>query len=329
MGAMEVRVGVAKVPDPRLDALAGVFHPDKLTHATIEFLDVPSISKEALREPSYLASLRFADAFVHVLRLFESDMVPHEKGSVDPLRDLEDVEAELILSDLVQVEKRLERLEKDRKKIKDPKLDKEYEVLTGFKEALENNRPLRELEIDPEGEKLIRGFMFLSQKPILFVLNVGEEDAPRLAELEAEYREKILAGRKQAGLTAVCGAVEAELTGMTAEEAAEFMESYGLQDSGLERLVSASYSLLGKMSFLTAGEPEVRAWTIPVNCKAVHAAGEIHSDLEKKFIRAEVANWKDLVEHQGWSGLRGTALMRLEGKDYIVQDGDVLMIRHG
>lgn len=180
MGAMEVRVGVAKVPDARLDALAEVFQPEKVTHATIEFLDVPSISKEALREPSYLASLRFADAFAHVLRLFDSDVVPHEKGSVDPIRDLEDVEAELILSDLVQVEKRLERLEKDRKKIKDPKLDKEYEVLERFKAALENNQPLRELDVDAEGEKLVRGFMFLSQKPILFVLNVGEEDAPPL-----------------------------------------------------------------------------------------------------------------------------------------------------
>jgi GTP-binding protein YchF len=329
MGAMEVRVGVAKVPDARLDALAEVFNPEKLTHATIEFLDVPSISKEALREPSYLASLRFADAFAHVLRVFESDTVPHEKGTVDPMRDLEDVETELILSDLVQAEKRLERLDKDRKKIKDPKLDKEFEVITRFKDALENNKPLREVDIDPEEEKLIRGFMFLSQKPILYVLNVGEEDAPRLAELEKEYGAKILPGRKHVGVTGVCGKVEAELTEMEPDDAKEFMETYGLTDSGLERMVSASYRLLGRMSFLTAGEPEVRAWTIPINCKAVHAAGEIHSDLEKKFIRAEVANWKDLVEHGGWGGLRGTALMRLEGKEYIVQDGDVLMIRHG
>ena len=329
MGAMEVRVGVARVPDKRLEALAEVFQPQKVTHATIEFLDVPSISKESLREPSYLASLRFADAFAHVLRLFESEIVPHEKGSVDPLRDLEDVEAELILSDLVQVEKRLERLDKDRKKIKDPKLDQEFEVLERFKAALEDNKPLREVDIDPEEEKLIRGFMFLSQKPMLFVLNAGEEDASRLSELEAEYREKILPGKKNVGVTAVCGKVEAELTEMEAGDAKEFMESYGLTESGLERLVSASYALLGKMSFLTAGEPEVRAWTIPINCRAQQAAGEIHTDLEKKFIRAEVASWKDLVEHKGWGGLRGTALMRLEGKDYIVQDGDVLMIRHG
>ncbi|MDZ7636989.1 MAG: DUF933 domain-containing protein [Bryobacterales bacterium] len=329
MGAMEVRVGMAKVPDKRLDALAEVFSPEKLTHATIEFLDVPSISKESLREPSYLASLRFADAFAHVLRVFESDTVPHEKGSVNPMRDLEDVEIELILSDLVQVEKRLERLDKDRKKIKDPKLDKEFEVLDRFKTALENNQPLREIAIDPEEEKLIRGFMFLSQKPILYVLNVGEEDAPRLAEVEKEYAAKILPGRKHVGVTGVCGKVEAELTEMDPDDARDFMETYGLTESGLERMVSASYTLLGRMSFLTAGEPEVRAWTIPINCKAVHAAGEIHSDLEKKFIRAEVANWKDLVDHGGWSGLRGTALMRLEGKEYIVQDGDVLMIRHG
>ena len=184
MGTLEARQGIAKVPDGRLDALAGVFEPEKLTHATMEYLDFPSISKEALRDPKYLASMRLADALAHVLRVFEDDTVPHEKGTVDPDRDLEDVETELILSDLVVVEKRLERLEKDRKKIKSAELDREFELLTQAKAALEDNKPLRAMELDADGEKRMRGFGFLSQKPILYVLNLGEEDAARLHEVE-------------------------------------------------------------------------------------------------------------------------------------------------
>src|SRR5579862_1749903 len=167
VGSMETRVGMTKVPDARLDALAKLFEPPKITHATVEYLDFPAISKEALRDPSYLASLRVVDALAHVLRVFESDTVPHEKGSVDPLRDFEDVEMELILSDLVVVEKRLERVDKDRKKTRNPELDREHELLVRCKDALEANTPLRNLEFDNEEEKRIRGFQFLSQKPML------------------------------------------------------------------------------------------------------------------------------------------------------------------
>ncbi len=184
VGSMETRIGVAKVPDPRLDALADLFKPPKVTHATVEYLDFPAISKEALRDPSYLASLRVVDALAHVVRVFQSDVVPHEKGSVDPMRDVEDLETELILSDLVVVEKRLEKLEKDRKKIKSPELDQEFEVLTRARQLLEQNRPLRNMELSADEEKRLRGFQFLSQKPVLYVLNLGEEDAPRLHELE-------------------------------------------------------------------------------------------------------------------------------------------------
>jgi len=268
------------------------------------------------------------DAFAHVLRVFEDPTVPHEKGSVDPARDLEDVEIELVLSDLVVVEKRLERVEKDRKKIKNPELDKEAELLLRCKGLLEDNQALRGMELTPEDEKRIRGFQFLSQKPMLCVLNIGEEDAPRLHEVESAFREKHLAGRAQMDCTAVCGKVEAELAELPAAEAAELMESYGLKEAGLQRIITSSYALLGLMSFLTAGETEVRAWTIPVNSTAVKAAGAIHSDFEKKFIRAETVNWKDLVDHNGYAGLRGTPLLRLEGKEYIVKDGDVLVIRH-
>src|SRR5580658_3517697 len=219
VGVMEARVGVTKVPDPRLDALAKIFEPPKITHATVEYLDFPAVSKEALRDPSYLASLRVVDALAHVLRVFESDTVPHEKGSVDPLRDFEDVEMELILSDLVVVEKRMERVDKDRKKIKSPDLDKEFALLEKLKAELEANRPLRGLTFDAEDEKRIRGFQFLSQKPMLCVLNLGEEDAPRLHEIEEKYRTGPLAGRRGTAVTAICGKIEAELAELSAEEA--------------------------------------------------------------------------------------------------------------
>jgi GTP-binding protein YchF len=329
MGSTAARTGVAKVPDARLDALAKLFEPPKVTHATVEYVDMPSISKENLRDPGYMASLRVADAFAHVLRLFPDETVPHEKGSVDPLRDLEDVDTELVLSDLVVVEKRLERLDKDRKKIKNPELDREFELLQKCKALLEENRPLRALQIEPADERLIRGFQFLSQKPMLYVLNLGESDAGALREREREYSEGALAGRRNTAVSAVCGKVEAELAELPRAEQAEYLASYGLQESGLERLISATYALLGLMSFLTAGEDECRAWTIPMNSTAVKAAGAIHSDFEKKFIRAEVSNWKSMVDLGGYGGLREKGLLRLEGKEYIVKDGDVLVIRHG
>jgi len=329
VGAMETRVGVATVPDPRVEAVARVFEPEKITHTTVEFLDFPSISKEALRNPACIASLRVVESLAHVLRVFESDTVPHEKGSVDPLRDMEDVETELILSDLMVVEKRIERVDKDRKKIKNPDLDREFEILERAKAQLESGKPLREMGVDAEEEKRMRGFGFLSQKPMLYVLNLGEEHAPRLHDIEAEYRDGPLAGHSRSAVTAVCGRIEAELAELPPEEVQEYLASYGLKESGLERLISANYSLLGLMSFLTAGETEVRAWTIPVNSAALKAAGAIHTDFEKKFIRAEVIDWKDLVDCGGYAGAREKGILRLEGKEYIVKDGDVLVIRHG
>src|SRR5579883_3253695 len=306
IGSTAARTGVAKVPDARLDALARLFEPKKTTHATVEYVDMPSISKESLRDAGSVASLRNVDAFAHVLRLFADETIPHEKGSVDPIRDLEDVETELILSDLVVVEKRLEKA----------------------KAMLEENRPLRQMELEPEDEKRIRGFQFLSQKPMLYVLNLGEEEAAKLHEREQEFREKQLTGRARVAVTAVCGKVEAELAELPAADQADYLASYGLKESGLERLISATYALLGLMSFLTAGEDECRAWTIPMNSTAVKAAGAIHSDFEKKFIRAEVVNWKTLIDLGGYAGARDKGQLRLEGKEYIVKDGDVLVIRH-
>jgi GTP-binding protein YchF len=329
IGSTAARTGVAKVPDPRLEALGRLFEPPKVTHATVEYVDMPAISKESLRDPSYVASLRVVDAFAQVLRLFADDTIPHEKGSVDPVRDLEDVETELILSDLVVVEKRLERLDKDRKKIKNPELDREFELLQKCKAALEGDKPLRQLDLDADDEKRARGFQFLSQKPMLYVLNLGEGDAGALHQREQEYSDGPLAGRKHTAVSAVCGKIEAELAELPREEQKDYLASYGLAESGLERLISVTYSLLGLMSFLTAGEDECRAWTVPVHSTAVKAAGAIHSDFEKKFIRAEVVNWKALVDHGGYAGVREKGLLRLEGKEYIVKDGDVLVIRHG
>jgi GTP-binding protein YchF len=328
VGMMEARQGVTQVPDPRVEALAEVFEPKKVTHATLDYLDFPSISMEALRNPGYLSSMRLAEALAHVIRVFDSDTVPHEKGSIDPMRDLEEVQTELILSDLMVVEKRLEKVAKDRRKIKDPNLDREHDLLVVCKAALEENHPLRTLELSEEDDKRIRGFQFLSRKPVLFVFNLGEDSAGRLHEVEREFEAKVGA-RPGTAVTAICGKVEAELAEMEPEDAREFMESYGLAESGLDRLIAAGYKLLGLMSILTVGEAECRAWTVPIGCTALKAAGAIHTDFEKKFIRAEVANWRTLVEEGGYSGARQKGLLRLEGKEYVVQDGDVLVIRHG
>jgi GTP-binding protein YchF len=328
VGMMETRQGVTKVPDTRLAALAEIFAPKKVTYATMEYLDFPSVSKEALRNPGYLGSLRVADALAHVVRIFADETVPHEHGSVDPVRDIEEVESELILSDLAVVEKRLEKLTKDRKKIKDPNLDREYELLTKCLSVIEDDRPLREMELSDDEEKRIRGFQFLSRKPMLYVLNLGEEDAPRLHDVEQEYAARI-ATRPGTGVSAICGKIEAELAEMEPEEVREFMDGYGLPESGLERLIAAGYKLLGLMSFLTAGEDECRAWTIPIGSNAVKAAGAIHSDFENKFIRAEAVNWQTLIDEGGYAGTRQKGLLRVEGKAYIVQDGDVLVILHG
>lgn len=329
LGGTAVQVGVAPVPDRRLDELAKVFNPQKVTHATVEYADMPALSKETLRDPGYVASLRLVDAFLHVLRLFEDPTVMHVEGALDPERDWKNLELELILNDLETVERRLERVEKDVKRMKNPQLEKEKALLETCKQALEGEQPLRELNLDPADQKILKGFQFLSEKPMLLVLNVGEPQAAKLDELEEQFRKEKLGGRKRIDVTAVCGSIESEIAELPAQEAREYMESYGLAEPGLDRLIRATYSLLGVMPFFTAGETEVRAWTVPQNATAVKAAGAIHSDFEKKFIRAEVIQWDKLVALGGYAEARHRGELRLEGKDYIVQDGDVLVIRHG
>jgi ribosome-binding ATPase len=325
----EAHVGVAKVPDERLDRLAALYKPRKLTHASVEYVDVGAIGQDALKETAYIGHLRQVDALIHVLRAFDNDAIPHV-GPLDPLRDIKNVEFDLMVSDLGQIEKRLERLEKDLKKMKTPDLEKENQLLINAKAHLETEKPLREMGLTGEDKKRIRGFMFLSEKPMLYVLNIGEstELGTDLEAAVEQYKISEVSRRPNAGASAVCGKVEAELSEMSDEDAAEFLASYGLTESGLARLIRTTYHLLGLVSFFTAGEDECRAWTIPVHTRAVNAAGAIHSDLEKHFIRAETIRWDQLLEAGSEANARAKGTLRLEGKDYIVQDGDVMHIRH-
>ena len=325
----EAHIGVAKVPDDRLDKLAALYHPKKLTHASVEYVDVGAIGQEALKESAYLGHLRNVDALAHVVRAFDDPAIPHV-GPIDPLRDIQNVEFDLMVSDLGQIEKRLERVEKDLKKMRSADLEKEFELLKRAKAHLESERPLRELEMSAEDKKRFRGFMFLSEKPILYVLNIGEstELDKELESAASQYKIEGAASKPNAAAAAVCGKVEAELAEMSDEDAAEFLSSYGLKESGLVRLIRTSYHLLGLISFFTAGEDECRAWTIPVHTRAVEAAGAIHSDLEKHFIRAETIRWDQLLDAGSEAEARARGTLRLEGKDYIVQDGDVMHIRH-
>ena len=322
-------IGVARVPDERLEKLSALYSPKKTTFASVEFVDVAAIGQEALKETAFLASLRQVDALIHVLRAFEDESIPHV-GAIDPLRDIKNVEFDLMVSDLTQIEKRLERLEKDLKKGRTSELEREQALLIRSKESLEKEQPLRELEMTNEEKKLIKGFMFLSQKPILYALNIGESTTLGTDLDAAVSRLKLdeVAHRPNAGATAICGKVEAELAEMDDEEAAEFLGSYGLNESGLVRLIRKSYELLGLISFFTAGEDECRAWTVPVGSKAPQAAGAIHSDLEHHFIRAETIRWDNLLAAGSEAAARSKGTLRLEGKEYIVQDGDVMHIRH-
>jgi ribosome-binding ATPase len=325
-GGQETRVGVAKVPEPRLVELAKLYNPKKITYATVQYVDLGGMQKERMRES--LASLREVDAIAHVIRVFDDPSVPHAEGTVDPLRDVTNLELELIFSDLEQIDKRLERLEKDLKKKADKQFELEKTVLEKCKAHLEAEKPLRELALTPEERKPIGGFLFLSQRPMLFVLNLGDEEAGELETAVERHKLSALQGRPNTAVVAVCGRLEAELAEMNDAEAAELLASYGLKEPGLNRLIRATYDLMGLTSFFTAGEPEVRAWTIHKNTNAAKAAGAIHSDIEKGFIRAEVVRWNDLLAAGSLGAAREEAQVRLEGKDYIVQEGDVILFRH-
>lgn len=316
-GSHEAHLGVVRVPDRRLDELARLFKPEKTTHAAIEFLDVPAISKENLREASYLANLRNVDALLHVVRAYGADPAP--------ARDIADIDLELILSDLGQAEKRIEKLERDLRKAKDAELEHEFQVLGKARRHLESEKPLRDLELDSAEKKRVRGFMFLSEKPMLYVLNAGDEDAPSLEQLRQRYQ---LGGRPHTEVAAVCGQIESEIAELPEGEAAEYMAGYGLKESGLERLMGATYHLMGFISFFTVSEKECRAGTLTRGQTALEAAAAVHTDFAKHFIRAEVVQWDDLLRAGSLAAARDRGLLRLEGKEYQVQDGQVVYIRH-
>jgi hypothetical protein len=325
----EAHIGVVKVPDDRLDRMAALYNPKKLVHASVEFVDVAAIGQEALQETAFLGNLRNVDALLHVVRAFENDAVPHV-GEINPLRDIKNVEFDLMVSDLGQIEKRLERLQKDLKKAKTTEIEREHELILRCKACLESEKPLREMEMTPDDKKRIRGFMFLSEKPMLYVLNIGESTqlGTDLDEAAKKYTLGEATSRANTGATAICGKVEAELAEMSDADAADFLSSYGLTESGLTRLIRKTYELLGLISFFTVGEDECRAWTIERGTKAQQAAGTIHTDLEHHFIRAETIPWDQLLEAGSEANARAKGTLRLEGKEYVVKDGDVMHVRH-
>jgi ribosome-binding ATPase len=323
----QTHVGIARVPDHRVAELAEVFKPKKVTYATIEYVDIGGLQKDRERNSASLVPLREADALAHVVRLFQDPAVPHE-GPIDAMRDIESVDLELMLNDLDQVSKRIERIEKDLKKKKDPAHEAELRVLVRCKEALEKETPIRELEFKAEEKKLITGFIFLTQKPMLYVLNLGDEDAPEIDRAVEKFHLEKLASKPHTAVVPFCGKIESELAELDDAEAAEMMRAYGLKGSGRDRLIEATYGLLGLLSFLTCGEPECRAWTIERGMTAQKAAGAIHSDIEKNFIKAEVVHYADLIATGSFAHAKEHGKLRLEGKEYIVQDGDVILFRH-
>jgi GTP-binding protein YchF len=333
-GGMELHVGTVKVPDERLANLAEIFKPKKIVQADVTYFDLPAppassegrVGTEEL-PADQLARLREADALLHVVRAFEDPAVPHPEGSVDAWRDLERLDLEFVMADLSVMEKRLERLktgghhgtpaERDAN-------DRELELLTRLHADLAEGKPLRDVELLDEEEKTIRGFRFLTQKPVLVLLNVGEKDVAREAEIIAGITGRY--EHRQAIVDALSAKIEMELGELDPDEAAVFMEELGIAESSLDRVIKLSYRLLGLISFLTAGPDEVRAWPIPGGSSAVDAAGAIHTDLARGFIRAEVVPYEDLLALRTTAEARKHGKLRSEGKTYTVKDGDVVEI---
>lgn len=326
-GRAEAHVGISRVPDVRLDRLTALFNPRKRVPATLELADVAAMGGNTAQALVDLAAFRNADALVHVVRLFQSDSVAHVAGSVDPKRDVQSMDDELILADLGVAERRLERLARDLKKGRTRELELEQSVLVRCQSALEDGQPLRALELEASEAKLLRGFQFLSAKPVLLVLNLGEADLPRLDDVVGLAGvETFLTGRHTRAVP-VCAPIELEIAQLEPADAELFLADLGLPESGLDRVIRASYDLLGYISFFTVGEDECRAWSIPRGTTAQAAAGEIHSDLERGFIRAEVVHYDHLIERSTYAACREHGEVRLEGKEYLVQDGDILNIR--
>ncbi|MDO4265605.1 MAG: redox-regulated ATPase YchF [Eubacteriales bacterium] len=328
---IDPNVGVVAVPDERLTKLAALYNSEKITPAVIEFVDIAGLVKGASKGEGlgnqFLANIRECDAIIHVVRCFEDSNVIHVEGSVDPIRDIETINLELIFSDLEMLEKRIGKTAKLANNDKEAK--KELEILKSIKERLEAGKPARGLELsDEDEEKFVNSLFLLTWKPVIFAANVGEED---LADDGAsnQYVQAVREYAKESGsgVFVISARIEEEISELDEDEKAEYLETLGLTESGLDKLIRASYDLLGLMSFLTAGEKETRAWTIKKGTKAPQAAGKIHSDFERGFIRAEVINYQELLDCGSLSAAKEKGLVRLEGKEYVVQDGDTILFR--
>jgi len=320
-GRFEVHTGVVDVPDERVDILSAMFKPKKTIYAKVTYADIAGLEggKVAI-SGALLNQLSQMDGLLHVVRCFDDPSVPHPAGGINPARDIATMDAELLINDLIAVERKLERLTEERKKgagRDKAVVEREIALFTHFQEALSQEKPLREIEINQEEEKALAGFGFLTRKPLLMLLNLAEGQPPPAVE----------AARPHVGQVALQGKLEMDIAQLPPEDAELFMAEYGIEELGLKRVISLSYDLLGQQSFFTVGEDEVRAWTVNRGATALEAAGAIHTDLMKGFIRAEVVTYQDLVTLGGLVEARGKGKLRLEGKEYIVKDGEIVHIR--
>ncbi len=328
---IDPNVGVVAVPDDRLTALAGLYHPDKVTPAVIEFVDIAGLVKGASKGEGlgnkFLANIREVDAIVHVVRCFEDDDIIHVDGSVDPLRDIETINLELIFSDMDMVARRLDRTAKAMKG--DKSLQGEVDFLKRLNDWLESGKPARSLEMTDDERAMLSSTPLLTAKPVIYAANMSEADFTDGKPDENPYFQKVAALAKEEGaeILPICAKLEEDIAGMEEDEKLLFLSELGLDHSGLDRLIQASYRLLGLISYLTAGKPEVRAWTITKGTKAPQAAGKIHTDFERGFIRAEVISFEDLMANGSMAAAKEKGLVRSEGKDYVMQDGDVVLFR--
>ncbi|MBE7026275.1 MAG: redox-regulated ATPase YchF [Ruminococcaceae bacterium] len=327
---IEPNVGIVSVPDERLDKLAEMYNPKKVTPAIIEFVDIAGLVKGASRGEGlgnkFLSHIREVDAIVHVVRCFEDSNIVHVDGSIGPLRDIETINLELIFADIEMVERRIDRVKKALKG--DKKFQAELDLLEEVKTTLESGRPARAMEFTDEQQEIMKEVALLTMKPVLYVANVSEEDFASGIEANALVNEvKEFAKGEKSEVIAISARIEEEISELDSEEKREFLNELGMSESGLDKIVKASYKLLGLISYLTAGEPEVRAWTIVNGTKAPQAAGKIHTDFEKGFIRAEVVAYDDLMSCGTMNAAKEKGLVRSEGKEYVMKDGDIVLFR--
>ena len=328
---IDPNVGIVSVPDERLKLLGDFYQSKKVTPAVIEFVDIAGLVKGASKGEGlgnqFLANIREVDAIVHVVRCFEDTNVIHVDGSIDPVRDIETINLELIFSDLEILERRIAKTTKTARM--DKTAAKELELQKRIKDHLEAGKPAITLEVEDEDEKIwMSEYNLLTAKPVIFAANVAEDElADDAASNPHVQAVRELAKEQNSGVFVICAQIEQEIAELDEDEKKMFLEDLGIQESGLEKLIKASYELLGLMSFLTAGEDETRAWTIKIGTKAPQAAGKIHTDFERGFIKAEVVNYKDLLDCGSYAGAREKGLVRMEGKEYIVKDGDVILFR--